>query len=232
LELIWTELKSHAELNRRRDAELRELIDECVRRAMENHLAQGTKLLTRTRSMEEKRLGGLLLDWLRMERTREEFEVVSMETQRRVMVGALELDIKADRVDRYTRNRGLAILDYKTGATSKQAQWNSERPEAPQLPLYAITAEEAVVSVMFAQLAKGDMKLDGISDCGEAQLKRPPFASMAQQVEEWRRVLERVANAFVNGEAAVDPTKSACKLCELHGFCRVSVLGSGEAADE
>ena len=44
---------------------------------------------------------------------------------------------EVDRLDRLPGG-GYAIIDYKTGAVSP-AQWEGDRPDAPQLPLYAAT---------------------------------------------------------------------------------------------
>jgi hypothetical protein len=44
---------------------------------------------------------------------------------------------------------------------------------------------------------------------------------LKEQVEEWRRVLARLADRFVASEAEVDPKPNACDFCKLDALCRV-----------
>jgi hypothetical protein len=45
--------------------------------------------------------------------------------------------------------------------------------------------------------------------------------SFGEQIEEWRRVLERLADNFRAGFAEVDPKQGACDLCGLRALCRI-----------
>jgi ATP-dependent helicase/nuclease subunit B len=140
-------------------------------------------------------------------------------------LGGLELEIRMDRVDRYA-DGSLAILDYKTGITSKPSQWESERPEAPQLPIYSIMMTEPVSTIAFAQLAAGEVGMKGISECGDSGLKTGKGYTLSEQIEDWRGILNKLGRQFVEGHAAVDPSKKACEFCDLMGFCRVAELGA------
>jgi hypothetical protein len=60
----------------------------------------------------------------------------------------------------------------------------------------------------------------------------PTFGSL---IALWSRRIEKLAQEFADGRAAVDPTLHACRSCHLHGLCRVpsaldiaAVLGEGE----
>ena len=59
---------------------------------------------------------------------------------------------------------GEIIIDYKTGL-AKPADWLTERPDAPQLPLYAILSQAPrLEAVAFAQVRAGkDMGLHGFA---------------------------------------------------------------------
>jgi hypothetical protein len=109
---------------------------------------------------ERQRLLNLLGPWLDYEANqRAPFTVRSREeTLDDVQIGPLRLDIRVDRVDRIdltqcsgesddepgeepeeVHSTGEIILDYKTGPASP-ADWLGERPDAPQLPLYAVVS--------------------------------------------------------------------------------------------
>jgi hypothetical protein len=45
--------------------------------------------------------------------------------------------------------------------------------------------------------------------------------SFAQQVTDWRRILERLATDYRAGLAIVDPKEGACEYCELTALCRI-----------
>ena len=57
---------------------------------------------------------------------------------------------------------GHAIIDYKTGDTRVSA-WLGERPEEPQLPMYAMGTAEQVDAVVFARVKAGDFKFNGLA---------------------------------------------------------------------
>jgi len=135
----------------------------------------------------------------------------------------LHLNVKVDRIDRIAGGDGekKIVIDYKTG-TAKPAQWAGERPEAPQLPLYAVSLEN-VSALAFAQLRAGDLAFAGLADAQGAD------AGLAQAQQDWsevlaeyRRVLETLAEDFRNGHAEVDPRKpSVCTYCPLTMLCRI-----------
>jgi RecB family exonuclease len=181
-------------------------------------------------SLEVRRLLKVLGEWLEIEKRRRSFETHQLEAKRRYTVAGLELDIRADRVDRY-EDGSVAILDYKTGLTSNLKHWETERPEAPQLPLYSVATEERISTVAFAQLAVGKMKLIGLSECGDLGLKPPKGIDLEEQIDEWRGVVNALARGFVEGDAAVNPRDKACAYCDLAGLCRVSAHGEEESID-
>jgi ATP-dependent helicase/nuclease subunit B len=151
-----------------------------------------------------------------------------------VRIGPLRLSVRVDRVDMTAG--GELLIDYKTGAASP-TDWLTDRPDAPQLPLYAVLSEQEVKGVAFGLVRAGkEMGLKGYA--GEdgilikaARMKMP----MEMQVEEWRRVLERLANAFHAGDARVAPKSypMTCRHCAQRELCRldVSVLEQNEDED-
>jgi probable DNA repair protein len=230
LELIWSELKSQKALIEASQGQLDQLIERSIWRALEEKLGDGSRRLTQMQSLEVRRLLKVLGEWLEIEKRRRSFETHQLEAKRRYTVAGLELDIRADRVDRY-EDGSVAILDYKTGLTSNLKHWETERPEAPQLPLYSVATEERISTVAFAQLAVGKMKLIGLSECGDLGLKPPKGIDLEEQIDEWRGVVNALARGFVEGDAAVNPRDKACAYCDLAGLCRVSAHGEEESID-
>jgi len=55
-----------------------------------------------------------------------------------VQIGPLHLNLRIDRVDETAG--GELVIDYKTGRAATN-DWLSERPDAPQLPLYAVVSD-------------------------------------------------------------------------------------------
>ena len=136
LEWIWRELKTQAALLAKSPAELTALLETAAAQALkDNHAAE------RFRRLEHRRLVKLLSRWMEIEKARRRFAVEEQETDRQAALGGLVLKIRPDRMDRY-EDGSHAILDYKTSKDLKIADWDGDRPAAPQLPLYAVKAGE------------------------------------------------------------------------------------------
>jgi ATP-dependent helicase/nuclease subunit B len=174
--------------------------------------------MPRLQALEQQRLERILDGWLAVEASRSvPFEVVDSERRRRVTIGGLTVDIQVDRVDRLADGRH-AIIDYKSGKPNP-ASWEGDRPDAPQVPLYA-TETDSVAAVLFAQLAAGDPRFKGVqANAGIPDATES--AGLAEQIAGWRRTLERRAADFSAGNAAVDP-KDLCEDCHLAALCRSS----------
>jgi RecB family exonuclease len=231
LQSIWDALRTQRQLIESDPDDLRELLSRSVGKALAEKLEEGSKALTKTRELETRRLTRLLMEWLEIEKKRPPFQTWQLEVRQVREFGGVELEIRADRVDQYCEDGSLAILDYKTGNTSKPTQWEGERPEAPQLPLYSTVMKEPISTIAFAQLAAGELRLNGFSECGDSGLKPFKGCPLPEQIGIWREVVHALGAAFAEGHATVDPNKKACARCDLHGLCRVAELGR-EASDE
>ena len=235
LELVWQELKTQQTLKSLSQEERSALILRSVRAAMDRALRQrASAMLRRIQALEENRLQRLLSQWLDLEANRPPFEVLDLETARTVELGGMQLHIKADRVDRYLQG-GHALLDYKTSKSLSISEWEGERPDAPQLPLYAAMSDELPISsVMFAKLVAGESCLVGISESGEQAGCPPKGPPLAERIQAWRGTMEALATAFRQGHAAVDPKKpkQTCQYCELTPLCRVGERERGLIENE
>jgi probable DNA repair protein len=230
MEALWGELGDQAALLALDNADLQVCVLRHVQAAVDELARRHAALWpARLQALEVARLSELVLAWLAIERERPAFTVEARELKQSIEIGGLHLDVKIDRIDRIDRIRGeddgrLAkrlVIDYKTGL-AKPVQWAGERPEAPQLPLYAVSLEN-VSALAFAQVRAGEMAFVGLADAQGAD----SGLAVAQQdwrevLAEYRRVLEALAKDFRSGHAEVDPRKPAvCAYCPLTMLCRI-----------
>ncbi|HES76074.1 MAG TPA: PD-(D/E)XK nuclease family protein, partial [bacterium] len=235
MELLWGELGDQAALLALDEAALRACVQRHVQAAVEAEALKHRSLWPlRLQALEVTRLTELTLEWLEVERQRPPFVVEARELQQAIAIGGLHLSVKIDRIDRVGGEAGgKLVIDYKTGKAAP-AQWAGERPEAPQLPLYAVSSEQ-VSALAFAQVRAGEMAMSGLADAaaGDIGLKAAE-QDWGEVVLDYRRVLEVLAAGFREGEAAVDPRKPAvCGSCSLTMLCRIhEQAGEGFALEE
>jgi hypothetical protein len=155
-----------------------------------------------------------------------------------VAIGPLHLSVKVDRVDTWLNHgepAGDIILDYKTGAANT-TDWQGERPDAPQLPLYAVVAgSPELVGIAFASVRPGkDREIRGFAAQKHVlpRVPRDGIRDIAAQVQEWREILTSLAEEFHGGTAEVRPKKypDTCKYCQQRLLCRLDVAAL--SADE
>lgn len=224
LELIWGRLKSHGHLLAATEEGLADLVrghvEPEVRRILGGRLGRNPRLA----EIEQARLVRIIGEWMDLERKRKPFMVVDQEEIRSVEVGGIEVNIRVDRVDRLEDGK-LVILDYKSGECGP-ADWAGARPDEPQLPIYAVTAEAEVAGVLFARLRTGDLGFRGLAESRDiapgirVPESQPPIA---QTIGDWRAVLDDLGRGFREGRAHVDPKDPAktCRYCELPALCRI-----------
>ncbi len=227
------------------------LLDAAIGRsfARELYAAAGDPWRTTYLALEQRRLRNRLLWWLAAEQDRAPFQVLAVEqrladiripTAPEAGLGPLRLNLRADRIDQVAG--GKLILDYKTSATIRPGLWSGNRPDEPQLPIYALYGGiPDVAGIAFAQIrvGKGKTRLCGLADDPEAQLDSPSTKAGGQLTpatrDEWSHALQSLATDFATGSAPVNPKRGnqTCKLCGLHGLCRIrSKRAAGSAAPE
>ncbi len=111
----------------------------------------------RWRARERVRLNLLLTLWLDVERKRAPFAVENLEQGAQVaQFAGLNFAVRVDRVDRLA-DGARVLIDYKTGAAI--ADWRGDRPDNPQLPIYALLQPEALVAVAYARVNAGRFRV-------------------------------------------------------------------------
>ena len=224
LEHIWSVLReSSALLALSPDAQAR-LLDDGVGRSLAK-VCLVRDPGPRWRQRERERMASVLRKWLDVERQREPFEVEQLELGRQAARHAgLEFSVRIDRVDRLA-DGARVLIDYKTGVAT--ADWRGERPDNPQLPIYALLRPQALVAVAYGRVNAGECSF--IAETERPTIFKPngrksPLEGMptlAALIDVWSQRIENIAADFAAGRAAVAPTLHACKSCRLHGLCRV-----------
>jgi probable DNA repair protein len=244
LDHLWQQLHSQAAL--------RELTpqqrSDALRRSIEHSLVKFQDAVASTwdaayLDLQRDRLLRLLTPWLDLELSRPAFAVKLREQEfEDVAIGPLLLSIRVDRVDRILGDDGAElgeiILDYKTGV-SRPSDWQGERPDDPQLPLYAALREPGTVAaVTFASIRPGrELGLHGLAarDGILPKAAKHHFESLDAQIADWHRVLTSLAQDFASGDARVRPKSfpKTCEQCKQRILCRIdpSTLEDEEAAD-
>jgi ATP-dependent helicase/nuclease subunit B len=237
LEHIWSELRGSAGLAAilARPEELEHLTAVSARRALARLCARRDPgELWRDR--ERVRLERLLARWLELEGQRDSFEVERLEEGSEIARHAgLDFSVRIDRIDRLSDGARL-LIDYKTGAANRD--WQGERPDNPQLPIYALLHRKSLIAVAYGKINAADCTFVAESErSGVFPRKRATrmegIESFAALLDRWSERIERLAIEFHEGRAAVDPIPTACRSCHLHGLCRVpSTMDLSESLDE
>jgi probable DNA repair protein len=243
LAIAWQRLGGRRALDASGPEAVQALLESAAADAVaEKRRERPTTLAGRFAAIERSRLVRLALDWLDLDRARADFTVLATEIERQIAPGPLQLAVRLDRLDETAAGERV-VIDYKTGRAALP-DLLGPRPEEPQLPLYLVAAEPGAAAVAFAQVRAGDMKFVGLArDEGVLPGVRAPAQAVrsgaetdwSAQLAAWRAEIERLARAFGDGDAAVDPKRPAhtCLACGLHALCRIDERGAGVAeADE
>jgi len=202
-----------------------------IRRAVEKQCARRNPG-ERWAERERNRLQRLLERWLELESMRAPFQVEHIEEGGETAHhGGLAYTLRIDRIDRL-EDGSRVLIDYKTGWVTPD--WRGERPDNPQLPMYALKHRENLVAVAYGRVSAAECRF--VAESGRADIfpgVRPSrlegMASFAELVVAWQRRVESLAEEFARGAAEVAPKDTACRYCRLQGLCRVpSTLDASE----
>lgn len=176
--------------------------------------------------LERLRCISIVRRWLlECDGKRQPFKVVQVEKRRTLTIGGLELDMAVDRVDELD-DGSRVIVDYKSGDKNHNA-WLGERPEEPQLPLYALLEREQVSGVLFAVMHPGALGYKGLLADSQVFMsgknrELQTSADWQAQMEQWQTTLNSLAQEYRQGIARVAPLKEqTCTYCHLASVCRV-----------
>jgi ATP-dependent helicase/nuclease subunit B len=238
LEYFWNAVRSQEALKALPRVELDATIERSIDEALRKTAAlSATPWDASYVDVQRARLRSLMRQWLEVEKKRQPFTVKLSERRfSDVRIGPLRLDVRVDRVD--AGAEGDILIDYKTGR-AKPGDWLTDRPDAPQLPLYAVLSEaERLEAVAFAQVRTGkEMTLTGFATTDGILTKRVKLteaATLEAQVERWRDVLVSLANDFYSGDVRVRPKQypSTCAYCAQRILCRLNPANFEDDSEE
>lgn len=236
LENLWGELKTQERLIAMEPSNLKKRVLDITNEAVAKIAWRYPQTFTdRFRTIESERLCSRIMEWLEIEKQRIPFTVINREQEHYVTLdGDMEIKTIIDRIDELEDGKKL-VIDYKTGKVSP-GHWFGYRPEDPQLPLYSLAAEGEVSALAIAQIRAGDMAFKGVAEEKGLLPKVDSFDrlrvsdikdSWAEVLEEWRITMNRLAKAFHEGNAEVDPKKKeTCQntYCQLNTLCRINEI--------
>ncbi|HEV2331871.1 MAG TPA: PD-(D/E)XK nuclease family protein [Gammaproteobacteria bacterium] len=235
---VWSELKGHAGLIARDMAARRELVSRCAAAAVAERAAVLPEVYTpQVAELERERLTRRVMGWLEIEVRRPPFRVLESEKEHRFQIGPLTLLTRIDRIDELA-DGGHLLLDYKTGQVKLQS-WLEERPDDPQLPLYAVGERHDLAAVSYACLKPGETGFlglaaragmpEGIGVYAEKRTRPSEAPDWDTLLAYWEKNLTRLAEAYAEGDARVDPkTPLTCERCHLSTLCRIHELRGAE----
>ncbi len=228
---VWGKLENRAALATLTDIQRDELITQCVQETITawTHSNPGT-LEGGFRQVEENRLLHLVREFLTLELSRGDFTPEAAEIGQTINLGGLQLHARPDRIDRLP-DGGRLVIDYKTGQPTLSG-WLGARPDAPQLPLYALANRENLQGVLFAQLRTGAVRWSGVTRAADVVPGATAYAEWKGQPDDcadfdallaaWQRDLDKLAQDYRAGIATVDPKSTqSCRYCHLGMLCRI-----------
>ena len=186
----------------------------------------------------------LMRQWLDgVDRARPPFVVAQTERSVLLTLAGHALALRIDRLDDLGDGR-TAVIDYKTGMAVAPGRWFDERPQGPQLGLYAMALGAAtnVVALAYAQLKPGRVKAVGITDdaatwpglTAPATLRRATVADWPDAQRHLAASIGSLAQAAHDGDARILPREpKVCSVCALQSLCRKAATDeAGDGDDE
>ncbi len=241
LEDTWRRIRTSDQLETMTPDQLKTVIHDSVAKAGARYAfvsGNGKQFL----QFQYRWLERLVRDWFEIEKNRAQpFHIKALEKQMSLWLGGLRLQLKIDRIDQLADGT-LALIDYKTGFPAGLGQWFGTRPEAPQLPLYAMACaqdqSEKLTVLAFAHIRQGHSGYKGISHSDNFHSNstggirvwplektdhlKNRHISWDDMQQQWCTHLGQLAEDFQSGKAAVDPARAhSCTYCDLHGLCRI-----------
>ena len=220
LEALWAKLQNQANLLRLSATELNEMILICIHTTLQLFTHRLSSLAL---EVETIRLQSLIEASLLWEKQRDPFQVAALEASYQITLAGLPLHIRVDRLDQSLYSQSKMIIDYKTSLPSSKP-WLEERPEAPQLLLYALL-DKQIDTLIFMQMKAGRITLQGLSaqpyaTIGIQTLKEHESWSNYQQ--HWEQQLTLLAQEIQQGYCEPKPKRpSLCQQCSVQSVCRI-----------
>jgi RecB family exonuclease len=190
-------------------------------------------------AVESGHVERLMKQWIEtVERNRPPFVVADEERRVGLTLAGHALDLRIDRLDDLGDGR-MAVIDYKTGMSVAPERWFDERPQGPQLGLYAMAlgAETRIAALVYAQLKPGQVKAVGLVDAeatwpglpAPADLRRVSVADWTDAQRQLAASIGALAQAAHEGDARIVPRgPKVCRVCALMPLCRKAAVDEAD----
>lgn len=227
LEKLWQQLHSQHELMALSEEALHAKVDQIITDVLKplatTHEETFPPLV---QTLELERLKQLVLVCLDFEKKRAHFEIEALEKNAQITLANLTFHVKLDRLDRLSTGEKW-VIDYKSKLPS-QKPWHEDRPEEPQLLLYALL-DETIHGMMFIELCHGKIQCAGFateSALPGIQTPKEDAPWKSHQMR-WHTQLTKLAEEFEQGHCIPKPVRSSlCSVCEFKPLCRVGMTGT------
>ena len=223
MEILWKRLGSQQQLLSLTTPVLNEYIEHAIITALES-LTQNRPLSFShlIQEVEFSRIKRLILTCLDWEKQRSPFVIESLEQTFTIELAGIHFKVRIDRLDNVGPDKKW-VIDYKSSMPVNKP-WNEDRPEAPQLLLYALL-DQSINALLFVQLNAGQLKCSGLS---EDQLPIKGISTMKKNEQwrdnqqHWHQQLTELAHEFRTGFCPPRPSRaSICTRCEFQNLCRI-----------
>ena len=218
--MFWQEVQTSDRLHQLSANELANLIDTVAARALAEDQAY-TTFREQLRKAEQERIGRVLHAWLEIEKRRTTpFRVLETEAKHNVTLAGLPLALRIDRIDEL-ESGGLVIIDYKSG-NPKAKDLDGERPQEPQLLIYATALGPTVKGIYFGKLqARNEEAIGYAREAYFGSRKEKSAANWEEELERWKQLVHGLAEEFVGGYALTTSDRKNCSYCAIKPVCRI-----------
>ncbi len=222
MELLWQKLQSQTALFTLSEHELELMIEQTIINALNDATKTSSdEPATLIQDIELIRLKRLIVHTLRWEKQRPSFTINALEQAYTIDLAGLQIKVRVDRLDSVAENTW--VIDYKSTLPASKP-WNEERPQEPQLLLYALL-DETINTIMLMQIKTGNILCSGLSENksdikGISSLKKDECWSDTRAY--WRTQLTSLAHELQQGHCPPQPlNETICTYCDFKNLCRI-----------
>jgi probable DNA repair protein len=217
---LYQDLPSVAALRQISDDDLASHVRVAVDGALQRHLRHADAVLMQLLHLERERIARLVTQFVKLDRDRDDFEVAAVEGEMEFVRGALRLQLRFDRIDRYP-DGSIAILDYKTGAAKKLLRRDGTVNEA-QLFVYAAAANVPVAALALINIDSREISFSGAGRGFTDETVWP------QLLETVCNEIERACENFIAGDVRIIANQGVTSARRLNLLSRYTELRHGD----